>query len=435
MKNRFLGKLGNGLFYSILISSIVIVLLSIISAIIIRQALNENIRCQRALDSIGDTIGFVNQSLIDQETGLRGYIITKDPSFLTPYNKGKENFDTYSKLLIKTSKNYNKIIKEVNEFIQNGKRWQKDYAQKSFDKVHGEQTPPVQFMYEGKNISDEFRNHAITLTKLIEDERTVVRNTMQKRINITLISLVFITLILMVLNVLFYYNKLKAILNPLIRLSKCVEAYANNHFTIQVPDYHKKDELKDLINNIDSMREKLSENIGNLKTRAITDELTKLYNRRYFNEIYSEIWEKAKQKNVPISFILFDIDQYKLYNDTYGHLKGDECLKKISTFLNTLNEPPNKYVARFGGEEFVLLALNEDETSAYVLAENIRKKIHDLNIPHKGSKVDDVVTISVGVVTVFPSDKIKPESVILQADKALYLSKKNGRNQVTKLHI
>lgn len=435
LKSRILGKLGSRLFYSILISSIIIIFLSIFSTYTIRQALNDNIRGQRALDSIGDTVVLVYESLIDQETGIRGYIITGDTTYLEPFNRGTENFDKYSKELINKSKNFSAIIDEVNEFIENGEQWHNNYSSKVFELIRKGQSPSLQLMNEGKKISDDFRHYSATLTTLIEDERTIVRNTMQRKINFTLISLVTLTFIVMLLNVLFYYNILRSVIKPLIKLQECVKSYANHHFTIEVPKYNKNDELKELIDNVDIMREELSKSIGSLETKAMIDDLTKLYNRRYFNEIYGDIWESAKREKVHLTLMLFDIDQYKLFNDTYGHLKGDECLKTISKYLITLNDPPNKYIARFGGEEFVLLALNESEESAFTLAEQIRKTISEMKIPHEGSTVDDVVTISVGLVTVFPSDDIKPEKVISVADEALYLSKQKGRNKVTKLHL
>lgn len=347
---RIIGKLGSRLFYSILISSIIIVLLSILSAFGIRKALDENIKGQRELDSIGDTAILVYESLIDQETGLRGYIITKDATFLDPYNKGVKNYIEYSKLLIEKSKNYPKIHKEVNEFIRNGEEWQNNYATKSFEKISKNEIPSLEFMYQGKKINDDFREHSETLTQLIEDERAIVRNLMQKRINFTLVALVTLTIFVMFLNVIFYYNILKSVIKPLIKLSECVKSYTAHHFKIQVPKYKKDDELKDLIDNVDIMRAELAKSIGNLETKAMIDDLTNLYNRRYFNEIYGQVWEIAKQNNQHLSLLLFDIDHYKIYNDTYGHLKGDDCLKEISKYLVTLNDPPNQYVARFGGE-------------------------------------------------------------------------------------
>lgn len=435
LKKRKLGKFGSKLFYSVLISSVIIVILSIFSAYHIRQALNENIRGQRALDSIGDTVILLYESLINQETGLRGYIITDEPAFLEPYNQGVANFEKYSKELIEKSKKYPNIVKEVDKFIENGDNWRNYYASEIFEMIRKGESPSDEIMYEGKSISDEFRGHANTLTELIDGERTVVRNTMNKKINLTLISLVVFTSLVMLINVLIYYNILSSFVKPLIRLSECVKSYANHHFNIPVPNYYQNDELKALIDNVDVMREELSKSIGTLEQKAMIDDLTKLHNRRYFNEIYGEIWEEAKRNKTPLSIMIFDIDHYKYYNDTYGHLKGDECLKEISKYLLTLNDPPNKYIARFGGEEFVLLALNIDGKSAYNLAEDIRKSIRDMGIPHESSLVDDVVTISVGVVTVLPTDDIKPEKVISIADEALYLSKQNGRNQVTRLQV
>lgn len=136
-------------------------------------------------------------------------------------------------------------------------------------------------------------------------------------------------------------------------------------------------------------------------------------------------------KLLPISLIIFDIDYYKNYNDTYGHLAGDNCLRIISKRIQSYNADPLYFAARYGGEEFAIILLQKTENEALIIAEDIRKAIHSLRIPHMSSPVDDYVTVSIGVATVIPDEHISPNYLISIADEALYTSKQKGRNKVT----
>lgn len=141
--------------------------------------------------------------------------------------------------------------------------------------------------------------------------------------------------------------------------------------------------------------------------------------------------EYGKKGKKCLSLILFDIDYFKNYNDTYGHLEGDECLKKISHCLRTFQGGSLNFAARYGGEEFAVILINRTEQETRCIAEGMRQAVMDLNIPHASSDICDYVTISIGVATVIPTDRMEINDFIHMADQALYLSKKNGRNQVT----
>ncbi len=176
-----------------------------------------------------------------------------------------------------------------------------------------------------------------------------------------------------------------------------------------------------------------SENITNSKQLydlSITDELTALHNRRYFEEIAPPLIHAAKRNKALITFVMLDIDFFKQYNDSYGHQAGDNALKQVSDILRNSINRSSDYSFRLGGEEFGLLYHINDENDAVKIAENVRKNIADLKIEHNKSSVSDVLTISVGVYVVYPDDKSSFKIIYKSADDALYAAKRGGRNRV-----
>ncbi|NJL86998.1 MAG: sensor domain-containing diguanylate cyclase [Leptolyngbyaceae cyanobacterium SM1_1_3] len=170
-----------------------------------------------------------------------------------------------------------------------------------------------------------------------------------------------------------------------------------------------------------------------LQQLADLDGLTQVANRRYLDEYLQEHWLRSQETNQPLSLILCDIDCFKQYNDTYGHLEGDKCLQQIAQGLSqTLAGSPG-LVARFGGEEFTVILPNTAAKTALAMAEHIRQKIWQLAIPHTGSKVCQQVTLSLGIATCLPSQSQIPKDLIAAADKALYQAKAAGRNRSTAL--
>lgn len=160
-----------------------------------------------------------------------------------------------------------------------------------------------------------------------------------------------------------------------------------------------------------------------------TDSLTGLANRRHFDEVFITEFFRLRRSESELSLIMLDIDYFKKYNDNYGHLSGDNCLRKIATTLKTIIGRATDVVARFGGEEFIVILPDTDENGAKILGERIRKDIEDLAIPHKASDISKYVTVSIGIVTVYPSESVSPEQVLKLVDEALYCAKKGGRNR------
>ncbi len=164
---------------------------------------------------------------------------------------------------------------------------------------------------------------------------------------------------------------------------------------------------------------------------ANTDRLTGLPNRRYFDEALNKEFRRYKRTGDPLSLIMLDVDHFKKFNDSYGHVAGDECLRQIGTTLKTLVGRATDIVARYGGEEFVAILTNTDQQGAVTLAERIRKAVETLAIPHSESKISDFVTVSLGIATVYATRLATPEQVVDMADEAMYSAKKAGRNRIS----
>lgn len=170
-----------------------------------------------------------------------------------------------------------------------------------------------------------------------------------------------------------------------------------------------------------------------LEKMASMDGLTGLANRRLFDEILEKEMRRAKRKNTTISLIMADIDNFKDYNDNYGHQAGDECLKKVAKVIEKSTNRPGDLAARYGGEEFSVILPDTNDKGAIKVAEKIRKNIISLEIEHARSEVLDYVTLSFGVNSSKINseiDKKRIEEFIEKADKFLYKAKENGRNMV-----
>lgn len=175
---------------------------------------------------------------------------------------------------------------------------------------------------------------------------------------------------------------------------------------------------------------KLKESNKKLKNISITDALTGLTNRRHFDIVLANECKACCRSNKMLSLIFIDIDFFKNYNDNYGHQKGDDCLKNVAEALCQCIKRPRDIVARYGGEEFVVVLPETDSAGTMKLAEQVRASIEELKIPHGFSKVSDVVTISLGVVTLLPSGEKNFSELVELADIALYEAKNQGRNKV-----
>ena len=164
---------------------------------------------------------------------------------------------------------------------------------------------------------------------------------------------------------------------------------------------------------------------------AITDGLTKLYNRRYFDETLSREIHRASREKTNLSFIMLDIDHFKKYNDSNGHKAGDKTLIEVSKSLKESLNRGSDFVFRLGGEEFGLLFSGLDEKESLAFAEHIRERVEALKIPHSNSETSKYVTISLGLLVVdFSKENVGENNFYTMADDALYKAKSLGRNRV-----
>lgn len=162
---------------------------------------------------------------------------------------------------------------------------------------------------------------------------------------------------------------------------------------------------------------------------SITDCLTGLGNRRYFDETLEKEFSRLKRSGAKLSLIMIDIDYFKKYNDTYGHIAGDRCLEMIAKKLKTIIQRKSDTVVRYGGEEFIVILPETDKNGAKILGEKLRKEIEELAIPNTASDISKYVTISLGVVTVTPSKLASQEEALRFVDETLYSAKERGRNR------
>jgi len=174
----------------------------------------------------------------------------------------------------------------------------------------------------------------------------------------------------------------------------------------------------------------LREENGELEHLSAHDYLTGIPNRRSLNSFLDMEWGRSLRKKASMSAMMIDIDHFKEYNDNYGHLQGDECLKHVSDAIVSSVNRSCDFVSRYGGEEFFVVLPETDKEGAISVAENIRKNIEELRINHSFSKVSPYVTISVGVQTVVPTSDMCLKDFVQSADEALYSAKKAGRNRL-----
>lgn len=173
----------------------------------------------------------------------------------------------------------------------------------------------------------------------------------------------------------------------------------------------------------------LEEQRMQLQEMAFHDGLTDVYNRRYFDEVLISEWRACLREGKRLAALMIDVDHFKIYNDTYGHQQGDECLKSIARELRSRFKRPRDLVARYGGEEFVALLSDTDETGAFHTASEVVQAIEALRIPNEHSLVVPYVTVSIGVAVMLPTNEHAPEHLVELADSALYAAKSGGRNR------
>ncbi|PSP32043.1 MAG: diguanylate cyclase response regulator [Cyanobacteria bacterium QS_8_48_54] len=170
--------------------------------------------------------------------------------------------------------------------------------------------------------------------------------------------------------------------------------------------------------------------MGELQRLSLVDGLTKIANRRSFDERLPQEWHRLAREAAPLSLVLCDLDRFKNYNGLYGHQAGDECLQEVAKVLDESAKRPADLAARYGGEEFALILPNTDAEGAVRIAETIQGRLQASAITHENSDVSKLVTLSMGVASEIPKPDSSEKALIEQADQALYRAKQQGGDRV-----
>jgi diguanylate cyclase (GGDEF)-like protein len=191
----------------------------------------------------------------------------------------------------------------------------------------------------------------------------------------------------------------------------------------------KTRELDAKIGELRLLQAELEEKNRQLQLLSSLDGLTGIPNRRQFDEMLTQEWNRMSREKLPMSVIILDVDHFKRYNDFYGHLAGDSCLRRVAESLADMLRRPADMIARYGGEEFAAILPGTNIEGAGIVAENMRRTVFGLDIEHRDSPVQPVVTVSLGVSSVTPLPGCMPGDLMQAADQALYQAKQQGRNR------
>jgi len=187
----------------------------------------------------------------------------------------------------------------------------------------------------------------------------------------------------------------------------------------------KDEEISNLLVRYDVTEKKMFESL------SITDGLTQMYNRRFFNEVLKREINRAFREKSMLSFLILDVDFFKKYNDAYGHDSGDKALISIAKTIQSSIKRAGDFAFRLGGEEFGVVMSGNNMENSLVIAETIRKNIEDMNILHSNSRVSNSMTVSIGLLVVdFSQENVDEHGFYTMADDALYQAKNTGRNRV-----
>jgi len=258
--------------------------------------------------------------------------------------------------------------------------------------------------------------------------------------------------IALVVLVAFYLSK------PIAEMTGWAEKLSHGRWELQnntnehlLKDYPVK-EIRQLRKSLSTMANNLHETVATLEERVAertaelemvnsnlfelsnTDGLTGIPNRRKFDEVLTNEWNRATRTGQPLVVALIDVDWFKKYNDHNGHLAGDDCLRSVANILKAKIRRSSDLVARYGGEEFAIISPGINKINAVEMANIICSAIAGANLPHTMSPFG-MITVSIGVALIVPTIDISPETLIQAADEALYHAKDSGRNQVISAEI
>jgi diguanylate cyclase (GGDEF)-like protein len=216
---------------------------------------------------------------------------------------------------------------------------------------------------------------------------------------------------------------------PLRNLLQGIEAYGQGHLDTTIHPSGLR-ELHTLGHTFNGMLRRIRDDIKELERFSTLDGLTGIHNRRYFDHCMKHELSHAKRQKTPTSLLYIDIDYFKRYNDHYGHLAGDETLRRVAQTIASMARRSTDVSARLGGEEFAVLLSDTSQEPARLFAERLQRAIHKLQIEHVDSEIGGHVTISIGIATLIPDHETQVDELLGSADRALYQAKAQGRNRV-----
>lgn len=238
------------------------------------------------------------------------------------------------------------------------------------------------------------------------------------------------------------------LVRPIRHINQRARRIADGEWSGSVETEGRIRELNDLGRSFNAMAASLREAFSGLEARvadrtraleeardeleriATLDGLTRIANRRRFDTVLPQEWRRCLRERLPMSLLMIDVDDFKAYNDEFGHQAGDEVLVRLAAICSEEMQRSTDMVARYGGEEFVVILANTDAAGALRVAEGLAAAVRNAAIPHPRATAAKVLTVSIGVATSLPDVRRSPQDLVAQADAALYVAKRGGRNRV-----
>jgi len=413
----------------------VIVIIMILLFMVLSVAVNNT---NSELEWVVHTHDVINKAeglmanMVDQETGIRGFLVTGDALYLDPYNEAIKSFDTEIDVLKITVDDNPAQVDRLHVIEALSNRWHSEVAEvyiaikrESNSKDLYEELSKAQ----GKHIMDQIRYEVAEFVKVEEAlllERSIKYS---KQHQLSLFAITFSIAVALVVGVI-QYIVTKKVTGPLEKLTKRMRVFdPNNIDDVVIREKKTVYEVSELTTGYKKLIDELKISQNELHRLTRTDQLTDVYNRRWFDENLDLEWRRANRNNNELTLLMIDIDYFKNFNDTYGHVEGDACLKKVAAVIDNSLGRPMDNVVRFGGEEFAVLLPETDIDGGLIIAEKIRKNVEALGIENRRGDRMAVVTVSIGIACAHPSKGSNSETLLENADKAMYEAKKGGRNK------
>ncbi|TYP70794.1 sensor domain-containing diguanylate cyclase [Paenibacillus methanolicus] len=415
-------RFGRSIYIAVLTGGLLLILLVSTGLYWINQDFKESVRVQGGLHRYTQHLDKLRSSLIDQETGQRGFELTGEDTFLEPYETGTLEFYRLIAVMDVEGDTYLKASVSIQEAIKQGLYWH-DYAEEQISAKRLGHSATTAQLEEGRQLFNEFRRKIDFAASVLQEEKDIAFTELQRSIGIKLLGFGIGAAAIIVLLITLLARKLHRDTTVLHQLSEVVRGFGDRQFDERLPARREQDDLYRLIAGIDVMRMELKLKFGKIEELALLDGLTGIPNRRQLDVHLAAMAEAAQSSGMPLSLLLCDIDHFKQFNDRFGHLEGDRVLRHTARVLQG-GEAGSRFAFRYGGEEFCILLPGCDRQAAAEEAERLRVAVMEQSLPPYR------LTMSFGAAQLSIGDDGSGEALIARADKALYSAKKNGRNRV-----